>query len=98
MHLRWRWNDDRRRLMVHGPVRQKTDTRAQGDWPFRQLKAKPPCGTVTALTRTEFSIKFSWDSARPAEPVSIYRCSFSISSGTDNYEGWNGFDSRSSSP
>jgi hypothetical protein len=36
----------------------KTQTITLGDWPFRQLKATPPCGTVTALTRTEFSLTF----------------------------------------
>jgi hypothetical protein len=72
---------------------------ALGDWPFRQLKAKPCCGTVTALTRTEFSITFSRDSARPAEPVFILPVHFLIfQSGTDNYEGWNGFYSRTPSP
>jgi hypothetical protein len=29
-----------------------------GDWPFSQLKAKACCGTVTTLTRTEFSVTF----------------------------------------
>ena len=67
--LHWRWNNDRCRLMVQAYVRQRTHTRALGDWPFRQLKANPRCGTVTALTRTEFSIKFPGDSARPAEPA-----------------------------
>jgi hypothetical protein len=39
-------------------VRYKTQKIAPGDWPFRQLKATPLCGTVTALTRTEFSLTF----------------------------------------
>src|SRR6476469_3796498 len=66
-----------------------------GDWPFSQLKAKACCGTVTTLTRTEFSITFlGFSSASRAGfqlPVQLLR-----KAGRINYEGWNGFYSRSS--
>src|SRR5689334_8616344 len=80
--------------MVQACVRQKTETRAHGDWPFRQLKATPPCGTVTALTRTEFSLTFS--GIQLGQP-SRFLVAGAILAGRNNYEGWNGFNSRTSS-
>src|ERR1044071_5023472 len=91
MRLRWRWNDK-----CPVPNRTLVSVLAQVIGLSANSKLTPCCGTVTALPRTECPVTFHGIQLGQPSRRSLAGAAFCSFGGTENYEGWIGFDCRSS--